>query len=249
MKFYHIAGLINRRPVSPAKNCYNVTNQKIQIATRLMMPTIEQARQWYDDADPVHDFEHVLRVYHMAEKLAIAEGADLEIVRAAALLHDSVGSAPGGEGSARTEHHIASAEFAAQVLKEEGWQEERIQAVQHCIRAHRFRSKGEKPRTLEAKVLYDADKLDVLGAIGAARTIAYAALDGQPSYAEPSELFLQTGQKEPGEAHSSYHEYLFKLRKVKDLIFTASGKQIAGERDAFLKAFYEQLQAECRGER
>lgn len=213
------------------------------------MPTIEQARQWYKNADPVHDFEHVLRVYHTAEKLGTLEGADLEIVRAAALLHDSVGSAPGGDGAARLEHHLASADFAAQVLSEEGWSEERTQAVQHCIRAHRFRSKGEKPRTLEAQVLYDADKLDVLGAIGAARTIAYAALDGQPSYAEPSERYLQTGIKEPSEPHSSYHEYLFKLRKIKGMLFTHSGRQIAEQRDAFLQAFYEQLQAECRGER
>ncbi len=213
------------------------------------MPSIEQARLWYQDSDPVHDFEHVLRVYHMAEKLAIAEGADLEIIRAAALLHDSVGSAPGGDGSERLEHHMASADFAGRILHQEGWAEERIQAVQHCIRAHRFRSKGEKPLTLEAQVLYDAEKLDVLGAIGAARTIAYAALDGQPSYAEPSDQFLQTGLKEPDEPHSSYHEYLFKLRKIKGMLFTPSGKHIAEQRDTFLRAFYEQLQAECRGER
>ncbi len=213
------------------------------------MPTIEEARLWYQEWDPVHDFEHVLRVYRMAERLATAEGADMEIVRAAALLHDSVGSAPGGDDAARKEHHIASAEFAAQVLQGEGWSEGRIRAVQHCIRAHRFRSNGERPLTIEAQVLFDADKLDVLGAIGAARTIAYAALDGKPSYAEPSEQFIRTGKEEPGELHSSYHEYLFKLIKVKDLMFTKSGKDVAEKRDAFLRVFYDQLQAECRGER
>ena len=213
------------------------------------MPSVEQAQSWYLDDDPVHDFDHVMRVYRIAEKLALAEGADLEIIRAAALLHDSVGSAPGNPGEARAEHHILSAIFTRQVLTEEGWAEERIQAVEHCIRAHRFRNKGEKPQTIEAQVLFDADKLDVLGAIGAARTIAYAALDGQPSYAEPSQQFLETGVKQPGEPHSSYHEYLFKLRRVKELLFTHTGKQIAEQRDAFLRAFYEQLQAECRGER
>ncbi len=212
------------------------------------MPSIEQARLWYQEADPVHDFEHVLRVYRIAERLALAEGADLEIVQAAALLHDSRGSAPGGSGAERLEHHITSAQFAGEALKQEGWPEERIRAVQHCIRAHRFRHNGEKPQTLEAQVLFDADKLDVLGAIGAARTIAYAALDGMPSYAEPSEQFIQTGKEAPGELHSSYHEYLFKLVKVKDMIFTASGKKLAEARHAFLVQFYEELQAECRGE-
>lgn len=213
------------------------------------MPTIEQARLWYQEADLVHDFEHVMRVYRIAERLALAEGADLEIVHAAALLHDSRGSAPGGSGVERLEHHITSAQFAGEVLQQEGWIEKRIQAVQHCIRAHRFRHNGEKPQTLEAQVLFDADKLDVLGAIGAARTIAYAALDGKPSYAEPSEQFIQTGKEEPGEMHSSYHEYLYKLIKVKDLIFTNSGKRLADARHAFLVGFYEELQAECRGEK
>ncbi|MFZ3070478.1 MAG: HD domain-containing protein [Anaerolineaceae bacterium] len=213
------------------------------------MLTIEHARLWYQDADPVHDFEHVLRVYRIAGKIALAEGADMEIVHAAALLHDSVGSAPGGDGNARLEHHLASAEFAGQVLASENWSAERIQAVQHCIRAHRFRHQGERPRTVEAQALFDADKLDVLGAIGVARTIAFAALAGQPAYAEPSERFLREGVEEPGEQHSSYHEYLFKLRKVKDQMFTQTGKAIAQERHAFLVAFYDQLQAECRGER
>lgn len=214
-----------------------------------MSPGIEQARQWYTNADPVHDFAHVMRVYRIAEKLALAEGANLEIVRAASLLHDSVGSAPGGDGSERFEHHLASAEFAGEILQAENWLPEHIQSVQHCIRAHRFRHNGERPQTIEAMVLFDADKLDVLGAIGAARTIAFAALDGQPSYTEPSQTFINTGKTEPGEAHSSYHEYLFKLVKVKDLIYTRSGKKWAEARHAFLVSFYEELQAECRGER
>jgi len=215
-----------------------------------MLPvTIDEAREWYRDADPVHDFDHVLRVYRIAEQLARAEGADLEIVWAAALLHDSRGSAPGGEDTARAEHHLASALFAGEVLAEKGWSPDRIQAVQHCIRAHRFRGNENYPETLEAKVLFDSDKLDVLGAIGAARTIAYAALDGQPAYAEPSEQFLLTGEKVPGEPHSSYHEFLFKLRNVKDRMFTNSGKNLAEARHAFLLHYYEQLQAEVRGER
>jgi uncharacterized protein len=213
------------------------------------MPTIEQARAWYSQADPVHDFDHVLRVYQIAERLAQAEGADMEIVRAAALLHDAEGSAPGGDGGERASHHQASAEFAAAILTQEGWQTERIAAVQHCIRAHRFRSGAEAPQTIEAKVLFDADKLDVLGAIGAARTIAYAVLDGQPVFAEPSEQFRRTYQKEAGEPHSAYHEFLFKLCKVKERMFTPSGRALAEARHAYLVGFFEQLQAEQRGER
>ena len=210
---------------------------------------IEEAREWYQDADPVHDFDHVMRVYRIAERLARAEGADLNIVRTAALLHDARGSAPGGEGETRAEHHVASADFAREVLAEKGWPEAQIRAVQHCILAHRYRGDENTPETIEAKVLFDADKLDVLGAIGAARTIAYAALDGQPAYAEPSEKFLRTGEKEPEEPHSSYHEFLFKLRRVKDRMFTESGQALAEDRHDYLVDFYVQLQAEARGER
>jgi uncharacterized protein len=211
------------------------------------MPTIEQARTWYTGEDPVHDFEHVLRVYHMAERLAKEESADLEIVHAAALLHDAEGSAVGTD--TRVSHHHRSAAFAGQILAEEGWAQERIEAVQHCIRAHRFRSDGERPQTIEAKVLFDADKLDVLGAIGIARVIAYATLNHQPFYAVPSQQFLATGEKEAGEPHSAYHEYLFKLRKIKDLLFTHTAGALATERDAYLGRFFEQLSSELNGER
>lgn len=210
------------------------------------MPTIEQARTWYVDADPVHDFEHVMRVYHMAERLAEIEGANLDIVRAAALLHDAEGSAPGTE--TRQSHHHRSADFAREILAAEGWSEEQIQAVQHCIRAHRFRSDGERPETLEARILFDADKLDVLGAIGAARAVVYAALNHQPFYAVPSQQFMESSVKEPGEPHSAYHEYLFKLRKIKGLLFTQTARDLAEERDSYLADYFRRLAAELAGE-
>jgi len=212
------------------------------------MPTIETARAWYPDDDPVHGFDHVLRVYRMAERLARIEGADLEIVRAAALLHDAQGSATAGGDLGRYNHQHASADFARRVLQTEGWPEEKIAAVQHCIRAHRFRDDSEPPRTLEAKILFDADKLDVLGAIGIVRVVAYAIVAGQPIYAEPSARFLATGEKEPGEAHSSYHEYLFKLSKIKDRLHTSTARALAEDRHRFLAGFYSRLAAEDSGE-
>ncbi len=214
-----------------------------------MTITVEEAQSWYEEADEVHSFEHVLRVKVMAERIGKAEGADLEIIEAAAYLHDSRGASPAEGGKERKEHHIASAEFAGEVLSSKGWSQERIEAVQHCIRAHRYRHNGERPETLEAQCLFDADKLDVLGAVGAARTIAYAVLAGQPVLSEPSQQFLETGIKETGEPHSSYHEYLFKLRKVKNQLFTRTGRAIAEERNAFLTEFYDRLLAEYKGER
>ena len=213
-----------------------------------MKLTIEEARTWYQESDAVHNFDHILRVYNMAVRLAKAEGADLEIVRAAALLHDSQGSDPGSE-SGRLGHHQASAKFAAVVLVEKGWEQERIEAVQHCILAHRFRNPAEKPATLEAKIIFDADKLDAIGAVGAARVLAYAALAGTSFYTKPSEQFLKTGKKIDGEIHSAYHEHLFKLRKLPERMHTPTARAIADERLRYLNDFFERMIAEWKGEK
>jgi uncharacterized protein len=222
------------------------------------MPTIEQARLWYPQKDPVHGFDHVLRVYRMAEHLAILENADVEIVRAAALLHDTAGDPVtpnpkaafkmGSIPNERSTHHLSSADFARQVLRSEDWSDERIAAVVHCIRAHRFRDDSQEPQTREAQVLYDADKLDAIGAIGVARAIAYALRAGQPVFAQPSERFLSTGKGEPGEAHSAYHEYVFKLRHLMSRLHTPSAREIAERRHALMQEYFEQLEAEMRGE-
>ena len=211
------------------------------------MPTIDQARGWYPADDPVHGFDHVLRVYFMAERLALAEGADVEIVRAAALLHDASDGLPAGreDPSLRHSHQLAAAEFAAQLLRLEGWPEGRISAVQHCIRAHRFRDDSEPPRTLEAQVLFDADKLDAMGAIGVARAVAFAARAGQPAYAPPSEQFLRSGKTQTGELHSAYHEYRYKLARLKDRLFTPAARLIAEGRHEQMMAFFEQLKDEA----
>lgn len=211
------------------------------------MLTLEKAREWYINTDAVHDFSHIERVYRMAQRLAQAEGADLELVSAAALLHDADGTTPGSD--VRREHHLRSADFAGMILKLEGWPEEKIKAVQHCIRAHRYRDDSEPPETIEAKVLFDADKLDVLGAIGAVRTVVYAALAGTPFYTEPSAQFLESGVDVPGELHSAYHEYLFKLRNVEKRLFTQSAREIARQRGQYLEEFFNQLIAEYKGER
>ena len=187
-------------------------------------------------------FEHVSRVYQLAMRLAEQEGADPEIVAAAALLHDSKGSAPDSSGK-RQGHHLTSAVFAGEVLRNAGWPGERIEAVQHCIRAHRFRS-TEAPETIEAQVVFDADKLDAIGAIGTARAIAYSVLAGQPFYAPPSEQFLESGQKLEGEPHSAYHEYRFKLSKIIGKLYTGSAQALGKQRQEIMQAFFESLALE-----
>lgn len=210
------------------------------------MLTLETARQWYSESDFVHGYDHIVRVYHLAERLAILENADIEIVRAAALLHDaqppSLGQTP------RQNHQLFAADFALQVLQAEGWENRAIEAVQHCIRAHRFRDDSEQPNTLEAQILFDADKLDAIGAIGAARAIGYSLQAGQPIYFPPSTLFIESGQLEEGEKYSAYHEFLFKLQKLKERLHTLSARRIAAERQRVMVDFFERLAHEWMGE-
>ena len=208
------------------------------------MPTLEQARAWYPSNDPVHGFDHILRVVRLAEQLAAIEKADREIVCTAALLHDAQ-----EKPTRRVDHHLTSAEFAQRLLQAEGWSIERIDAVLHCIRAHRFRDDREQPQSIEAKVLFDADKLDAIGATGIARAIAYAIKAGMPFYAPASRQFRDTGRLEPGELHSAYHEYLFKLAKIQARLYTTSGRNVGAQRHTFMGAYFAQLQAEVSGER
>ncbi len=198
------------------------------------MPTIEEAREYYPADDAVHGFSHILRVYRLCERIGKQENADLTILRAAALLHDVE-----GDVDIREDHHLAAARFAEETLKKEGWEDEAISAVVHCIRAHRFRDDSEKPLTLEAQVLFDADKIDAIGAVGVARAVAYAVRAGMNVYAPPSDHYLSTGELAPGESQTVAHEYLFKLRHIKDRIFTVTGRSLAAKRHDLMVQFFE----------
>lgn len=207
------------------------------------MLTIEFARTLYPaDADSAHDFDHVLRVVQLADRIARAEGADVEIVRAAALLHDI------GLDEGRAGHETSAANRAKDILRDHGYAEPFIAAVAHAIESHRFRS-GPTPQTLEAKVLFDADKLDSIGAIGVARAVAFGAHRGQKlwgdvpaDYADPMD-----GRAADPMQHTSVHEFHVKLKKIKDRMFTATGRAIAAERHAYMVGFYEQLDREVKG--
>jgi uncharacterized protein len=214
------------------------------------MIDLETARAWYPTGDTVHGFDHIERVLRLAERLAAAEGADVEIVRAAVLLHDAQDPAVSSHGEAeqRPSHQHASAAFARRLLLALGWKPERVEAVVHCIRSHRFRDTSEQPATLEAQILFDADKLDAIGAVGAARAVAYAAQAGQPFYAQPSATFLASGERQPDEPHSAYHEHVYKLVRLKERMYTSTAHNLAEERHKVMCTFFERLQAEAQGQ-
>lgn len=230
--------------------------QRYSICYNDAMPTcfvsLEQARALYADADSAHDFEHILRVMNMAIYLARAEGGDEEIVRAAALLHDiarheedSLAKDHQASGGAETDHAQGSADDARAFLIQHGADENFAERVADAIRSHRFRGTA-RPETLEAKILFDADKLDSIGALGIARAYAIAGARNQKLFSEPKENAVATREQHHA-SHTPVDEYHVKLKHLRERFFTDAAKEIAAPRDAFMREFFEQLTREVKG--
>lgn len=205
--------------------------------------TIEQARALYDAADSVHDFDHILRVLSLAERIAEAEGANVQVVRAAALLHDWGRE----EAAAAQRDHAAEAAQRARALLE-GADPAWVEAVVHAIAAHRFRSEPA-PQTLEAQVLFDADKLDAIGAIGVARVYAYGGAQQQRLWAPVAAVDVSRWELEGDDPdrHTPVHEFWVKLSRLKERLYTHTGKAIAEERHQYMADFFRRLDAEVQG--
>ncbi len=208
------------------------------------MLTIDEAKTYYHGAESAHDFDHVLRVLALAERLARAESADLAIVRAAALLHDMTrADEDAGRGG---DHAQTAAMRAREILLARGVAPERAGAVAHAIAAHRFRG-STAPQTLEAKILFDADKLDSLGAIGVARAYAVSGALNQRLWSATAPDAVAT-REQHNSNHTAAAEFVVKLSKVRERIFTATARQIAEERHAFMAEFFARLEREVKGE-
>ncbi len=215
----------------------------MQVEQTMIELDVEQIRPLYPDDDPVHGFDHILRVLALAERIGQAEGADMTIVRAAALLHD-LGRAEAD--AAGLDHAQVAAERARGLLEgaPAGW----VEAVVEAILAHRFRT-GPEPASLEGRVLFDADKLDAIGAIGVARAVAYGALDGQRLWAPVADDYVarwRARRARPGE-HTPVHEFVVKLGQLKDRMLTPAGRRLAEARHAYMAAFFERLADEVAG--
>jgi len=206
--------------------------------------TIDEARCLYSDADSVHDFDHILRVLALVERIARAEVADLAVVRTAALLHDWGRGEADNDGQ---DHATVAAGRARAYLTARGHPPAWIEAVVHAIAAHRFRAAPE-PETLEARVLFDADKLDAIGAIGIARAFAYGGAHQQRLWAPMDTVDLAHWEANgDNAAHTPVHEFVVKLSRIQERLYTAEGRAIAQERHRYMEAFYQRLDAEVQG--
>lgn len=195
-------------------------------------------------SDSAHDCEHVRRVLYTALDIAAheSEPVDFDILTAACLLHD-IGRQE-QFADPRLCHAAVGAEKARLYLLENGFTEAFAAAVAACIRTHRFRS-DSPPLSIEAKILFDADRLDVTGAIGIARTLFYQGQVGDPLYTLRPDGRISDGS---GDARPSFfREYKFKLERLYTKFYTGRGAALAAERQAAAAAFYRSLLNEVRG--
>jgi len=165
-----------------------------------------------------HGWDHVERVHDLCVFIGRKERGDLEILKIASLLHDIARS--GGRGN----HAVKSAREAEQILLRLGLQRAKVSEIANVIKTHRFRTR-EKPMSLEAKVLSDADKLDAMGAIGVYRASAFGG--------ESSRSFQGT-----------IDHFNEKLLKLKDRMYTATAKKLARERHKFMLVYLKQIEKE-----
>jgi uncharacterized protein len=198
-----------------------------------------QAEKMFEGRDPGHDFEHIMRVYRNAELVGSKEGADMQVLLAAALLHDLVVYPKGS--SKRSKSSDDSADLAEKILKKSGWPKEKIDRVSYCIRTHSY-SKGIRPSSLEGRILQDADRLDALGAIGIARTFSVGGSENRKFY-NPDDPFCRSG-REPLDHQWTLDHFQAKLLKLHRTMHTRTAKKMARERVRFMKAFLRQMAKE-----
>lgn len=211
-----------------------MTRKQFLAAEQVMLAGMQNA---------VHDTGHVYRVLWGALRIAKTQaGANTNVVILSALLHD-IGRL-NEEKSPDMGHAAAGAQMAGPILRQLGWDAKTVGHVQACIETHSYKKKLA-PQTLEAKILFDADKLDLAGAVGTARAILYGAQIEEPLY-----LVDDKGRPTKGaatEGASLLREYNRKLKKLHKSFYTKKAKEIAIKRQKTIDRYFKCLKKEIKG--
>lgn len=187
--------------------------------------------------DSAHDKEHIYRVLYNALDIASTENnVDYDVLIASCLLHD-IGRKEQYENPTLC-HAMVGSDKAYLFLTEHGFETGFAGKVKHCIQTHRYR-KNYLPQSLEAKILFDADKLDVTGAMGIARTLMYKGIVSEPLYSLLPDGTVSTGEHDT--APSFFQEYKYKLETIYSDFYTARAAELAKERQQIAVDFYNCL--------
>ncbi len=199
--------------------------------------------------DAAHDYDHLVRVMALADRIQASEGGDPPTIWAAVALHDIGQERERRHGG---DHALIGAELAAELLRDTPFPQHSIPAVQQAIREHRMTG-GAIPQTLEGRILYDADKIDCLGAIGIGRLYCITGRYNQKVYSpvpadivEPIDpLIIRSLRRRPDYSPSIEFQLLF--MDLPERMTTPTGRELAQERYAFMEEFFTRLQKEVDG--
>jgi len=226
----------------------------VMLAEPLRTKVWEIADSYYSKQDWAHERSHIERVLKMAIEIGKQERADLEIVELATILHDIFQNREAHASIEGFRHETEGSKEARKILTKLGLADRTVDAVCHCIESHRKRSGRTEPQTIEAKCLFDADKLDCIGAIGTIRS-AFVSFDHKQEFykeVDDIEAYRRRNIRHDGTIidpalHSSNLEYELSLKAVANRMYTETGKRLAKERAAFMDAFYDRLGKELKG--
>ena len=198
------------------------------------------ARKLLDAEAGSHGWDHSERVWRLCEHIGTREGADLQVLELAAFLHDI------GRGAEKTSgggvcHAREGADQAREILQTHSFDQDMTENVIHCIETHRFRRNNIRPHSLEARVLFDADKLDSLGAVGVGRAFLFAGEVGARLH-NPEMDIAKT--RAYSREDTAFREFSVKLKKIKDCMLTETGRKMAEKRHDFMVDFFERLNRE-----
>ncbi len=215
---------------------------KFRFPHSLFAQISREARRYFRNARGSHGWDHTMRVDKLCQRIGRKEKADLAVLRLAALLHDI-----GREEEDRTNGEICHGErgaaLARDILVRYAVPAELTERVIHCIESHRFR-RNKAPLTLEAKILFDADKLDSIGAVGIGRAFLFAGEVGARLH-NPERDLKKT--KPYTKEDTAYREFEIKLRHIQSRLHTREGKRIARDRHKFMVVFFDRLDKEIKG--
>jgi len=206
--------------------------------------------------DAAHDMSHVMRVYNLALNMAKHENdVDMDVLQAAILLHDIGGHKEMNDPSGKTDHAIESAKMAEPILKNLNFTAKQIKHIQDCIISHRYKTEN-RPETIEAKILFDADKLDSIGAIGVARQFSWIGKNNANIYKKVNiDEYIEenmhgkiNGRIKDKTKHSPQIEFEVKSKFLIDKLFTGTAKKICRERILFFENFLNRMEQEINGE-
>ena len=204
----------------------------------------QNARALFDDARGSHAWDHTLRVVRLCRHIGKVEGVDLDILLSAAYLHD-IGRCYQDASHGAICHAEKGSKMARPFLRRLAFSDHQREGILHCIRTHRFRG-DQIPTSPEAKVLFDADKLDAIGAVGVGRAFLFAGEVGARLHS-PDVSIEDTVSYSVND--TGYREFIVKLSKIRDRIMTEEGKRLANERHAYMVGFFDRFLAEYEGER